>query len=172
MSYSSWSVVFGEQPSAAKWNILGENDESFNDGTGFLAGAIQAVSLGDHIKFGSFSANGTDNLAITGVGFTPKLVLFLPTFTTSVAVTGNGNGGWGLADGTNQAAYSWGSRASTTHGGGRILATDRCYSMVEFNTAGVGSVGYDGSLVSMDADGFTVDRVTAGAFDVYYVALG
>lgn len=34
MAYASWSVVFGEQPSAAKWNILGTNDASFNDGTG------------------------------------------------------------------------------------------------------------------------------------------
>lgn len=30
MAYSSWSVVFGEQPSAAKWNILGTNDSAFN----------------------------------------------------------------------------------------------------------------------------------------------
>ena len=34
MAYASWSVSFGEQPSAAKWNILGTNDASFNDGTG------------------------------------------------------------------------------------------------------------------------------------------
>lgn len=34
MAYVAWSVVFGEQPSAAKWNILGSNDASFNDGTG------------------------------------------------------------------------------------------------------------------------------------------
>lgn len=34
MSYQVWSVVFGEQPSASKWNILGSNDASFNDGTG------------------------------------------------------------------------------------------------------------------------------------------
>jgi hypothetical protein len=34
MAYASWSVVFGEQPSAAKWNILGTNDASFNNGTG------------------------------------------------------------------------------------------------------------------------------------------
>lgn len=34
--YTSWSVVFGEQPSAAKWNILGANDASFNDGTGIF----------------------------------------------------------------------------------------------------------------------------------------
>lgn len=30
MAYSAWSVVFGEQPSAAKWNILGTNDSYFN----------------------------------------------------------------------------------------------------------------------------------------------
>lgn len=37
MAYQSWSVVFSEQPSAAKWNILGTNDASFNDGTGIGA---------------------------------------------------------------------------------------------------------------------------------------
>lgn len=36
MSYASWSVSYGEQPSAAKWNILGTNDASFNDGTGIF----------------------------------------------------------------------------------------------------------------------------------------
>lgn len=30
MAYTSWSVVYGEQPSAAKWNILGTNDSTFN----------------------------------------------------------------------------------------------------------------------------------------------
>lgn len=40
MAYASWSVVFGEQPSAAKWNILGSNDASFNDGSGFASGAL------------------------------------------------------------------------------------------------------------------------------------
>ena len=45
MAYASWSVVFGEQPSAAKWNILGTNDASFNDGTGIDDGAITPVNL-------------------------------------------------------------------------------------------------------------------------------
>lgn len=30
MAYQSWSVSFGEQPSAAKWNILGTNDATFD----------------------------------------------------------------------------------------------------------------------------------------------
>lgn len=45
MSYTAWSVVFGEQPSAAKWNILGTNDASFNDGTGIGNAAIKPVHL-------------------------------------------------------------------------------------------------------------------------------
>lgn len=40
MAYASWSVSFGEQPSAAKWNILGTNDASFNDSTGFGNGVF------------------------------------------------------------------------------------------------------------------------------------
>lgn len=51
MAYTAWSVVFGEQPSAAKWNILGTNDASFNDGTGIAAGAITPEKL--------VSGNGT-----------------------------------------------------------------------------------------------------------------
>lgn len=31
MAYASWSVTFGEQPSAAKWNILGTNDAYFDE---------------------------------------------------------------------------------------------------------------------------------------------
>lgn len=30
MAYASWSVTFGEQPSAAKWNVLGTNDAYFD----------------------------------------------------------------------------------------------------------------------------------------------
>lgn len=35
--YTAWSVVFGETPSASKWNLLGSNDASFNDGSGIGA---------------------------------------------------------------------------------------------------------------------------------------
>lgn len=30
MAYTSWSLVYGEQPSTAKWNILGTNDSHFD----------------------------------------------------------------------------------------------------------------------------------------------
>lgn len=45
MAYAAWSVVFGEQPTASKWNILGTNDAAFNDGTGFQTNIINDSSL-------------------------------------------------------------------------------------------------------------------------------
>lgn len=51
MAYASWSVVFGEQPSAAKWNILGTNDSSFNDGTGIANIAWNTTALSNPYKF-------------------------------------------------------------------------------------------------------------------------
>lgn len=45
MAYAAFSVVYGEQPSAAKWNILGTNDASFNDGTGIGNNVIKSAQL-------------------------------------------------------------------------------------------------------------------------------
>lgn len=45
MAYTAWSVVFGEQPTAAKWNQLGTNDAGFKDGTNIDAGAITFAKL-------------------------------------------------------------------------------------------------------------------------------
>ncbi len=42
MAYTAWSVVFGEQPTAAKWNQLGANDAGFKDGTNIDDNAIIA----------------------------------------------------------------------------------------------------------------------------------
>lgn len=44
MSYSSWSVSFGEQPSAAKWNLLGTNDAEFNSMIVHTAGGLTTVN--------------------------------------------------------------------------------------------------------------------------------
>ena len=62
MAYASWSVTFGEQPSAAKWNILGTNDSSFNDGSGIsnlTIGAVTATAL-------SYKFSVYRNAALTG----------------------------------------------------------------------------------------------------------
>ena len=45
MAYTAWSVVYGEQPTAAKWNQLGANDAGFKDGTNIDAGAINNTHI-------------------------------------------------------------------------------------------------------------------------------
>jgi hypothetical protein len=68
MAYAAFSVVFGEQPSAAKWNILGSNDASFNDGTGIANLATSTTSISNPYKFSTrrtAAANtGTGTFAI------------------------------------------------------------------------------------------------------------
>lgn len=61
MSYQVWSVVFGEQPSASKWNILGSNDASFNDGTGIANDAI----IARHLANDAVETAAIDNGAVT-----------------------------------------------------------------------------------------------------------
>lgn len=56
MSYTAWSVVFGEQPTAAKWNQLGANDAGFKDGTNIDNLAI----LNRHIAAGVINASKLD----------------------------------------------------------------------------------------------------------------
>lgn len=56
MTYAAWSVVFGEQPSAAKWNVLGSNDASFNDGTGIANLALNTTAISNPYKFSAYRA--------------------------------------------------------------------------------------------------------------------
>lgn len=76
MAYSSWSVVFSEQPSAAKWNILGTNDASFNDGTGIfgLYKNLLAVDSNPY-KFSAYrsSAQNSGNNAFAITNFNAEL---------------------------------------------------------------------------------------------------
>lgn len=52
MAYNAWSVSFGEQPSAAKWNYLGTNDAFFED---FILG-----TNGVHAAWTSFTPTFTN----------------------------------------------------------------------------------------------------------------
>ena len=74
MAYSPWSVSFGEQPTADKWNMLGTNDASFNDGTGIGTNAVSAASLATNaITLGyaeitsNFVTSSTTVTALTGL---------------------------------------------------------------------------------------------------------
>lgn len=48
MAYTAWSVVFGEQPTAAKWNQLGQNDAGFKDGSNIDNDAILNRHIADN----------------------------------------------------------------------------------------------------------------------------
>lgn len=80
MAYSSWSVVFSEQPSAAKWNILGTNDASFNDGTG-IAGLYKNLLTVDSNPY-KFRARRT-TAANTGNGAFAKISFQTEDFDTN-----------------------------------------------------------------------------------------
>jgi hypothetical protein len=71
MAYTPFSVVFAEQPSADKWNTLGTNDASFNDGTGIASGAITTAKIAD--------ANITPEKLIAGTGATWTPATWTPT---------------------------------------------------------------------------------------------
>lgn len=83
MAYQSWSVVFGEQPSAAKWNILGTNDASFNDGTGIADATITP----DHLATGADAATVATSQTTASTSYTD-----LATVGPAVTVTIGANG--------------------------------------------------------------------------------
>lgn len=60
MAYTAWSVVFGEQPTAAKWNQLGANDAGFKDATNIDALAIKF----SHIDTATFELFKTTEVII------------------------------------------------------------------------------------------------------------
>lgn len=93
MAYQSWSVVFGEQPAASKWNILGTNDSSFNDGTGIGTNAIAAASLATNaISLGYASI--TSNFVLSSAQTTPTQItgltasVTIPAGSRKIRITG------------------------------------------------------------------------------------
>lgn len=53
--YVAWSVIAGETPTTAKWNLLGSNDASFNAGLGFN----DSVIVPRHLSSSLFSTGIT-----------------------------------------------------------------------------------------------------------------
>lgn len=165
MSYTAWSVVFGEQPTAAKWNQLGSNDAGFKDGTNIdddaiiqrhlAAQAVGAAERKEVVKAGRFTETANGNLAVTGVGFTPKALLVFPCDTDHVSAS-VANMSIGISDGSS--ASSIGFRAQE---GGDISGTISQSLLCYVPSTGAGQ-GTTLTLVSFDADGFTVSVANHG----------
>ena len=111
MAYASWSVTFGEQPSASKWNILGTNDASFNDGTGIANMALSTTALSNPYKFRAYS-NTTQN---SGSGAFAKVLLNSENYDTNSNFASN--------DYTAPVAgfYLFGGRIHTTSTSSRLI---------------------------------------------------
>ena len=77
MAYTAWSVVYGEQPTAAKWNQLGANDAGFKDGTNIDNDAIINRHMaddsvtGDNLSLDFVQSNwvGLGNFATSSTSF-------------------------------------------------------------------------------------------------------
>lgn len=81
MAYAAWSVSFGEQPSAAKWNILGTNDAYFDSLIG--SGTAWTSWTPTWTNFTVGSATQTGKYVQLG-----KTVLFTLTVTLNASTMG------------------------------------------------------------------------------------
>jgi hypothetical protein len=146
MAYASWSVAFGEQPSATKWNILGTNDAHFYD------------FLGDNLAWQTFSpsltnlSGGTMNYCqytkigktvfvrlkytLAGAGVGGAVAIGLPvTATSNYASSDNGEtlqGSVGLIDATT--TYWIGAVLSLTTTTVRIRALNGSSNLVALSS--------------------------------------
>lgn len=161
MAYQSWSVVFGEQPSAAKWNILGTNDARFES---WITTDTRAY-VG---TFGSTVFDSTGNKSATGLGFLPKLVRFTIRKNSGADMwTGSG-----AMDSAGNQFYTTSTHDASANAGGTASGTDGCIAITGLATD---TLDMKAIFVSMDADGFTVNcnnAASIGAVLVSYEAYG
>lgn len=129
---------------------------------------------------GSFlTGTSTGNASVTGVGFTPKVILFYGAAKPdSQGQYNNARMGLGAATSSsnrwaNSVVYNWSSAAGTSQAA-RQLSTTKCFSFVGAASSTTQSTLMDADFVSMDADGFTYNLTTTDgtARRVFFVALG
>lgn len=147
---------------AEEQNKLVENIEALADGTGLGDGSVTADKLADTYKIGTFQAtSGTGNQSVTGIGFKPRLVEFIwnnPSTGTLAYAQGS------MTANGEQSALAWSFDASN-----RALAssTSACIITVTHTN----SVNRTFTFVSMDSDGFTINKVaTSGTPTFIYKA--
>lgn len=110
MAYTAWSVVFGEQPTAAKWNQLGENDAGFRDGTNIANDAIVNSHMaddsvtGDNLNLDNVDTVLAANFATSSTTFVDPIVkVTLPAIgvwliMADVRALGGSAGQFGIAE--------------------------------------------------------------------------
>lgn len=163
MSFTPFAVL-----PASELNDIVENIEALADGTGFDAGAVgpEDRSGGYYIGTISGATLGTTGVkAITGVGFTPKMVRFsmLPSVSSN-SIVGNG---YGAMTAAAQYTVMWaGTSASATWA--RNSYTTACIGWTQITTTTPSLLA---AYSSMDADGFSINVINAAnTFPVMFEA--
>lgn len=151
MAYASWSVVFGEQPSAAKWNILGTNDAHFYS------------FLGDNLAWQTWAptysnlslGNGTLDFAkYTAIGKTVSFRISI-TIGSSTSITGDigfsapVNGYSGVVDGATMSGFARYEDAGTASYAGSVQfssATIIKFRIPTTNATYAGDTGVNGTV--------------------------
>jgi len=130
--------------------------------------SFQAVSGGASVKVGTFTrdtATASGNQAITGIGFTPKALLFMGGQSSSAEI------GWGLSDGTNeQDLFDRHNVGANGYG----IGNNRAMTFVED-----GWKDYSATVASLDSannGGFTLTWLRTGTptgtLTIMYLAIG
>lgn len=126
-------------------------------------------------KVGAFSLNtSTGNQAVTGVGFQPKIVFFFVTENTGNGVIAHNSVciGAGISSSAQGCCHSNDEDAQTGSDCTRFISQVNLLRLMQPGSNGTIYLGVD--LVTLDADGFTINITNApsAAYRVGYLALG
>lgn len=128
------------------------------------------------VKVGTFTKNtATGNQSITGIGFIPKVVIFFlgKNTATGFRTDFSQSIGWGVSSTERTAHTAFGPGGDTT---GKTLGASSNIRCILIGEGTLKPLVYsdEADLVSMDADGFTINWVTNGgtAEIIGFLALG
>ena len=117
------------------------------------------------IKVGTFTSSGsTGNQLITGVGFRPRLLII--GFGQGDTGFSRGSLGWGTSSSAQASVISMSDSAGDEGG----LPVSSSAIIRRATIGGAGTPDIVGVLVSLDADGFTINWTAASAVDMAYIA--
>jgi hypothetical protein len=126
-----------------------------------------------NVKSGNFAINtATGNQSISGLGFSPKLVLFFPTGRTSSGIEEDAHYSFGGMSASEQMVLTTndedGQATTDTH---RRQTDTFC---IWLSIPGTTTAIYRAEQVSLDIDGFTINVETApaSAYQIGYLAIG
>jgi hypothetical protein len=125
-------------------------------------------------KVGSFAANtSTGDQAVTGVGFTPKAIIFFGSAVTATGFSAGAQAFFGFTAGASESfcgTLASDDNANPSNSAKRAAA--KCIAML--TSGATNSADAEADLKTFDADGFTITwtDAPAAAYLVNYLALG